>query len=259
MAHRGSRLLWPENTMTAFQEAVDLGYRYLETDIRASKDGVLMVFHDATLQRTTDGTGKVNMRTRAELQSLDAGYRFERDGGHVYRGVGIGIPTFDELMLTYREAVFSVDMKENGLEVSLADAIERLDLWDRVIVGSFSGARLKRFRKLVQRPVATAAGRAEVARFVANTRAGRAGKITSDSMQVPVKYGRITVVDRKMVAAVHAAFKQVIVWTINDGDEMRALLDMGVDGIITDRPDILRHVMEGRQTGGPWHDGARGG
>ena len=257
MAHRGSRLLWPENTMTAFQGAVDLGYRYLETDIRASKDGHLMVFHDATLERTTDRTGKVKLLTRAELELLDAGYRFQRDDDHVYRGKGIGIPTLDELALTYPDAVFSIDMKENGLESTLAETIKRLDLWDRVIIGSFSGGRVKRFRTLVERPVATAAGPLEMARFLANTRAGRPTKLVSDSMQVPVKYGRITVVDRNTVVAAHAAFQKVIVWTVNDGSEMRALLDIGVDGIITDRPDVLRYVMEERQSGGPWNEEMR--
>ena len=147
-------------------------------------------------------------------------------------------------------------MKENGLEAALADTIRRLGVGDRVIVGSFSGARIKRFRALMNQAVATAAGPAEMARFLAKTRAGRPSRMVADSMQVPIKYGRITVVDRKTVAAAHAAFKHVIVWTINDGDEMRALLDIGVDGIITDRPDILRYVMEERGSGGPWHQGA---
>lgn len=250
-------LLWPENTMTAFEQAVELGYRYLETDIRISKDGVVMVFHDATLDRTTDGDGKVIQRTRAELAELDAGYRFDRDGAHPYRGMGIGIPTLEELVTAYPEAVFSIDMKENGLERPLAEIVERLDLWERVIVGSFSGARIKRFRRLVGRPVATSAGPAEMARFLANTRAGRPSRLVADTMQVPVTYRGIRVVDRTTVAAAHAAFKQLIVWTINDGNEMRALLELGVDGIITDRPDILRYVMEERGAGGPWHRGER--
>ena len=243
--------------MTAFQEAVNLGYRYLETDIRASSDGELMVFHDATLDRTTDGSGKVILRTREELQTLDAGYRFQRGEGHAYRGKGVQIPTLDELVLSYPEAIFSIDMKEPGLEAPLAATIKRLDLWDRVVIGSFNGGRLRRFRNLVEQPVAMAAGPSEMVRFLANTRAGRPTRLVSDSMQVPVRYGRITVVDRKTVAAAHAASKQVIVWTINEESEMRTLLEMGVDGIITDRPDILRKVMEDRQSGGPWGKGER--
>ena len=182
---------------------------------------------------------------------------FERDGEYPFRGRGVHIPTLEELVTTYPDAIFSIDMKENRLEQPLAELIERLDLWDRVIVGSFSGARLKRFRRVVTRPVATSAGPAEMARFLANTRAGRPSQLVADSMQVPITYRGIRVVDRKTVAAAHAAFKQLIVWTINDGHEMRALLDLGVDGIITDRPDILRYVMEERGAGGPWHRGER--
>ncbi len=244
--------------MTAFQGAVDLGYRYLETDIRMSGDGVLMVFHDETLDRTTDGAGKLKARTRAELAELDAGHRFGSHE-HPFRGQGIAIPTLDELLLAYPDAVFSIDMKENGLEVLLAETIGRLNMWDRVIIGSFSGARVRRFRELVDHPVATAAGPGEMARFLVNTRLGRASRLISDSLQVPVMYGKITVVDRKTVTAAHAAFKQVIVWTINDADEMRALLDLGVDGIITDRPDVLKNVMKQRGTGGPWNEVGRHG
>ena len=257
MAHRGSMVLWPENTMTAFQGAVDLGYRYLETDIRRSRDGVLMVFHDARLDRTTDGTGVLNLRSRAELQELDAAYRFERNGGFPHRGAGIRIPTLEELVTTYPEAVFSIDMKEGGLEAPLADFIRDHDLWDRVIIGSFSGRRLRRFRSLVERPVAMAAGPGEMARFLFNTRRGRPSRLVSDSMQVPTTYRGVTVIDRKTVTAAHAAFKQIIVWTVNDAEQMRTLLDLGVDGIITDRPDLLKAVMEERGAGGPWHGGTR--
>ena len=238
---------------------LQLGYRYLETDIRMSVDGVPMVFHDATLERTTNGTGKVKAHTVNQLQGLDAGHQHEIDDAYPFRGQGMGIPTLEELLSTYPDAVFSIDMKEKGTELPLVDVINRLEVWDRVIVGSFSGTRVKRFRKLMDRPVATSAGFAEMVRFLANTRAGRPSEIVADSLQVPVMYGRIRVVDRKTVTAAHAAFKQVIVWTINDGDEMRTLLDLGVDGIITDRPDILRYVMEEREAGGPWHEGARRG
>ena len=245
--------------MTAFQGAVDLGYRCLETDIRISSDGTLMVFHDATLERTTNGNGKVRERTAADLQQLDAGHRFERDAGAVHRDQGIGIPTLEELLTTYPEAVVSIDMKENGLEVPLAALIKRLGAADRVIVGSFSGARISRFRTLTGQSVATGSGRAEMARFLLNSRLGRPTTLTADVLMVPVTYGPLTLVDRKTVSAVHAALKLMIVWTIDDGEEMGSLLDLGVDGIITDRPDTLREVMKERGEGGPWHEGRRRG
>ena len=245
--------------MTAFQGAADLGYRYLETDIRISSDGVVMVIHDATLERTTNGKGKVRAHTAADLQQLDAGYRFESDAESVYRDHGIGIPTLEELLTTYPEAVVSIDMKENGLEAPLAALIKRLGAADRVIVGSFSGARISRFRTLTGQSVATGSGRAEMARFLLNSRLGRPTTLTADVLMVPVTYGPLTLVDRKTVSAVHAALKLMIVWTIDDSEEMTRLLDLGVDGIITDRPDILRGVMERRGNGGPGHEGQRRG
>lgn len=172
MAHRGSMLLWPENTMTAFQEAVDLGYRYLETDLQISRDGVLVTFHDDTLDRTTDSSGPVSDYSLGELRELDAGYRFRRNGGYPYRSRGVRIPTLEELATTYPDQVFSLDLKSDGMEEALIGTIRRLDLWDRVIVGSFSDARLRRFRSLLDRPVAMSAGPRETLRFVTAARLG---------------------------------------------------------------------------------------
>ena len=245
MAHRGSMLLWPENTMTAFQGAVDLGCRYLETDIQISRDGVLVTFHDDTLDRTTDGTGPVSDYRLDELQELDAACRFHRNGEHPYRGRGIRVPTLEELVTAYPEAVFSLDLKSDGMEEALVETIRRLDLWERVIVGSFSDARLRRFRSLIDRPVATSAGPAEILRFVTAARLGLASRPIADTYQVPVEQF-ITVVSARTVKAARAAGVPLIVWTINERDEMEELLDLGVDGLITDRPDLLRTLIEER-------------
>ena len=245
MAHRGSMLLWPENTMTAFQKAVDLGYRYLETDLQISRDGVLVTFHDDTLDRTTNGTGPVSDYRLEELRNLDAAYRFRLNGEYPYRGGSIRIPTLKELVTAYPDAVFSLDLKSDGMEEALVETIRRLDLWDRVIVGSFSGTRLRRFRSLVSRPVATSAGPGETLRFVTAARLGRTPRLTADSLQVPVKQG-ITIVNARTVRAARAAGASLIVWTINDRGEMERLLDLGVDGLITDRPDLLRTLIEDR-------------
>ena len=252
MAHRGSMLLWPENTMTAFQGAVDLGFRCLETDLQISRDGVLAAFHDDTLDRTTDGRGPVSDYLWEELREMDAGYRFqpagpeEPDGGFPYRGRGVRIPSLEELMTAYPEAVVSLDLKGDRLEEPLIDLIRRLDLWDRVIVGSFKGARLRRFRSLAARPVATSAGPGEALRFVAASRMHRLPRLAADALQVPVKQW-ITVVNARTVATARAAGLPMIVWTVNDPAEMRRLLDLGVDGLITDRPDLLRTLLEERR------------
>ena len=251
MAHRGSMLLWPENTMTAFQEAVDLGYRYLETDLQISRDGVLVTFHDDTIDRTTDGTGLVSDHSLAELQELDAGYRFEIDGDSPYRSRGIRIPTLEELATTYPDQVFSLDLKSDGTEEALVETIRRLDLWDRVIVGSFSDARLRRFRALADRPVAMSAGPRETLRFVTAARLRLPFRPKCDSFQVPVRQF-ITIVSARTVEAARGVDVPLIVWTINDQAEMQELLDLGVDGIITDRPDLLRTLLDQRdQNTGP--------
>lgn len=248
MAHRGSMLLWPENTMTAFQEAVDLGYRYLETDLQISRDGVLVTFHDDTLDRTTDGTGPVSDHSLGELRELDAGYRFRRNGDYPYRALGVRIPTLEELATTYPDQVFSLDLKSDGMEEALVGTIRRLDLWDRVIVGSFSDARLRRFRSLLDQPVAMSAGPRETLRLVTAARLGLPFRPVSDSLQVPVKHC-ITIVSARTVRVARAAGVPMIVWTINDRAEMRELLDLGVDGIITDRPDLLRTLIDERSQG----------
>ncbi len=246
MAHRGSMLLWPENTMTAFQEAVDLGYRYLETDLQISKDGVLVTFHDDTLERTTDGQGLVSDHRLDELRRLDAAYRFEVDGNYPYRGQGIRIPTLDELVTTFPDHIFTLDLKSDDMEEALVNTIRRLDLWERVIVGSFRTARLRKFRKLATRSVAMSAGPSEILRFVTAARLGIPYRPACDSFQVPVKQGGIRVVSARTVRAAKSLSIPLIVWTINERNEMEDLLDLGVDGIITDRPDLLRRVIRER-------------
>lgn len=246
MAHRGSGLLWPENTMVAFQGAVDLGYRYLETDLQMTRDGVLVTIHDDTVDRTTDGAGFVSDHSLEELRSLDAGYRFERDGDHPHRGRGVRVPTLEEVATTYADGVFSLDLKSDGMEAALVDLIRRLDLWDRVVVGSFSGSRLRRFRALADRPVATSAGPSEILRFVTAARTGLPYRPRADSLQVPVKDHGITIVNPRTVRAARRLEVPLIVWTINHLAEMEGLLDLGVDGLITDRPDLLRTLLAER-------------
>jgi glycerophosphoryl diester phosphodiesterase len=246
MAHRGSGLLWPENTMVAFQGAVDLDYRYLETDLQMTRDGILVTIHDDTVDRTTDGTGSVSDHSLEELRSLDAGYRFEREGDYPHRGRGVRVPTLEELATTYPDGVFSLDLKSDGMEAALVDLIRRLDLWERVVVGSFSGSRLRRFRALAERPVATSAGPSEILRFVTAARTGLPYRPRADSLQVPVKDHGITIVNPRTVRAARRLGVPLIVWTINHLAEMEGLLDLGVDGLITDRPDVLRTLLAER-------------
>ncbi len=249
-AHRGSRILWPENTMVAFQGAIDLGYRFIETDLHATADGTLVTLHDDTLDRTTNGTGSIWDWPLAALGDVDAGYRFESDGVHPHRGRGVGVPAFEEVVLTFPEACFILDLKQDDIEGLLAEFLARHHLEERVVVGSFSDARLRTFRAVTGGRVATSAGPAETLRARARSWLGRPPRGPADAFQVPVRQG-IRIVDRAFLDAVHEAGKQVHVWTVDDRPEMTRLLDLGADGLITDRPDVLKDVLESRG-GGPW-------
>jgi glycerophosphoryl diester phosphodiesterase len=252
IAHRGSRILWPENTMIAFQGAVSLGYGWLETDVHVTADGVVVCLHDHTLDRTTSAAGPVATRTFVELSGIDAGHHHGPGESHPFRGAGAVIPSLEEVVTTFPDVRVVVDLKRDGTEAPLARLIERLSLWDRLVVGSFSDARLRRFRALTGGRVATSTGpRATVVRWAAS--GARLRPPAAPALQVPMTYGRMRVVTRRSVAAHRSAGSQVHVWTVNEEPVMERLLEWGVDGIITDRPDLLREVMtrRGAWTGRP--------
>lgn len=242
-AHRGGAGLWPENTLVAFREAVELGYRFLETDLHTTRDGVLVCLHDHWLDRTTDGRGPVWERDWEEVARLDAAHHFRPEEGHPWRGRGAGVPRLDEVVRELPETYFTLELKQDGIEGPLAELIGRFDLWDRVLVGSFSDRRLRRFRRLSGGRVATSAGERESTRVWAASRTGLSLPSRADALQLPMYRRRTRVVDARLVAAAHRTGRQVHVWTIDDPETMHELLDLGVDGIITDRPDILRQVL----------------
>ncbi len=249
VAHRGSRLLWPENTMEAFQGAVDLGFRYLETDLHRSSDGVLMVFHDNILERTTDGTGAVADRTSVELGALDAAHHFAPHEGYPGRGSGIRIPTLEEVFNAFPSIRLVLDLKEPGFEADLAAFLRKRGVEDQVIVGAFSDTRIARFRKASGGRVATSSGPAETAALWTAARLGRTLRTKADAMQIPEDFAFVALPDRKLVQAAEAGGRQVHVWTVNDPDHMARLLDVGVHAIITDRPDLLKQLLLAR---GEW-------
>jgi glycerophosphoryl diester phosphodiesterase len=252
IAHRGSRELWPENTMDAFSEAVALGFRHLETDLRLTADGVLVCIHDSTVDRTTEDTGPVSRFRHADLARLDAGYRHAGSGGHDFRGRGVKVPTLEEAVLSFPDAAFIVDLKEEAVIEPLARLIHRLDLHDRLIVGSFSDARITAFRAASRGRVATSTGSAASRNWLMASRLGRGVPGAASALQLPRRSRGVRVIDRRLVEAAHLRGLQVHVWTINDPVEMAELLDLGVDGLITDRPDLLKQVLEAR---GEWLGG----
>ncbi len=247
-AHRGSRVLWPENTMPAFQGAIDLGYRYLETDVRASADGVLYAFHDRTLERVTSGLGPIAEWRSDELDRLDAAFFFDPAHDYPRRGEGVRLPRLEEVMAAFPHAHVNVDVKAAETVPLLARFVLDRGLEERVLVGSFFDARIRAFRKLTGGRVVTSAGPLEVAACWLASRLGRGLATPADALQLPARTGGREVVDARLVRAAHAAGKQVHVWTVDDPGRMRHFLDLGADGIITDRPDVLAEVVAARPT-----------
>jgi glycerophosphoryl diester phosphodiesterase len=243
LAHRGSRVLWPQNTVVAFQGAVDLGYQYLETDLHVSADGRVVVFHDDHLSELTDGVGKAWERDWSALAPLDAAYHFDPDNGYPLRGTGIGIPLLEDVVGTFPNALWNLDLKQPDIEMAVADEVVRLGIEDRVLIGSFHDARIKEFRRITGDRVATSAGPRETARALVAAMAGRAPGGEADAFQIPEGVGPLTVAGKRFIRMAHRAGKQVHVWTVNDKAEMQRLLDLGVDGIVTDRPDLLNEVI----------------
>jgi glycerophosphoryl diester phosphodiesterase len=242
-AHRGGarhpELEGLENTATAFAHAVGLGYRYLETDVHLTRDGVLVAFHDQLLERLTDGAGSIEQLDSTAVAALRVGGREP-------------VPTLTSLLADFAGARFNIDLKTDAAVAPLAELV-RGPLADRVLVGSFSGRRLRRFRRLAGPAVATSASPGEVAAYVVLP--GRAATLVTgllarvlggrppDALQVPHRTGRVVVASPRLVGRAHRAGLHVHVWTVDDPDEMRLLLDRGVDGLMTDRTDILRGVL----------------
>lgn len=254
-AHRGGAALWPENTLAAFEGAIALGYRYIETDVHVTKDGAIVCFHDDTLERTTNGRGPLAALTLDELSRLDAGYRFTRDGRTFpYRGRGLRVPTLEEALALHPDVRLNLEIKPRHakMERALWDEIDRLDAHDRVLVAAAHDPCVHRFRALRPRsPIPTSPGYRGVLRFWLGVRTGlcRFERYPFHALQVPPRHRGLTIVDRAFVDTAHEHGLHVHVWTIDDPCEMHRLLDLGVDGVMTDRPDILKDVMQAR---GQW-------
>lgn len=235
--------------MEAFEEAVGLGYSHLETDLHVTSDGVLVCIHDETVHRTTDGVGSVATFAFEDIQKLDAGYRHRSKEGYDFRSAGIQIPAFEEVVKSFPDIRFVVDLKTSGVEEPLAALIDRHGLHDRLIVGSFSDARLARFRSLTENRVPTSTGREASRMWVLASRVGRLGPVSASALQLPTRMKGLRVVDERLVTLAHKAGLQVHVWTVNRVEDMAFYLDIGVDGVITDRPDLLRALLVER---GEW-------
>lgn len=251
-AHRGGAKRWPENTLLAFRSALELGFTHIETDVHMTRDGHIVCFHDALLERTTNGVGPVKERTLAELRELDAGYRFTPDHGHTFpfRGQGCTVPTLEEALALDPRLCLNLEMKQR--EPDMVEAMARFlvehDVSQRVLVASAQDDLTARFRKLRDQrglTIPTSPGVRGILAFWLSVRFGvnRLARFDFDALQVPVTQGPLRVVDRRFVEAAHAHGIHVHVWTIDDPDEMRRLYGLGVDAVMTDQPEVLMQVL----------------
>lgn len=242
IAHRGGSSDGIENTLASFARAVDLGYTYLETDVRVTADGELVVFHDSAIERVVGDAGHIRELTWVELAELRVGGREP-------------VPRFVEVLKAFPDARLLVDPKCDAAVDPLIGALRDHDALDRVCVGSFSGRRLRRVRAALGAAVCTSMGPAEALRLrIAAWRLAPASTVPAGPacVQMPVRYGPVPFADERCVALAHSLGLQVHVWTVNDRTTMVRLLELGVDGIITDELEVLRDLLVAR---GQWHGG----
>jgi len=239
-AHRGwhiGDLAGCENSLAAFTRAVAEGFRYLETDVHATADGVLVAFHDHFLDQATDGRGRISKLSWNQVRTARIGGREP-------------IPLLAEMLEALPDTYVNIDPKTDAAVGPLIDLLRTSGSSNRVGLGSFSDARLATLRTAVGPDIATSMGPREVGRLLIAAKLGlRPANSSAAAAQVPVQFGRTTVVSPRFLTKAHGIGIEVHVWTIDDAAEMHRLLDLGVDGIMTDRPDRLRQVLIDR---GQW-------
>jgi len=239
MAHRGGAIEHLENTLPAFEACLALGYRYLETDVRATADGVLVAFHDPTLDRVTDRTGRIDQLSWAVVSEARIGGREP-------------ILRLDDLLGAWPDVRFNLDIKAAGVVAPLVRTVRRVGVADRICLASFSDARIAAARRAFGPAVCTALGPRGVAALRLSSYSPKAAglvRVQAGCAQVPLQLGGRALVDERFVAAAHDRGLQVHVWTVDSPEEAATMLDLGVDGIMTDRPAMLRTTLEER---GQW-------
>jgi glycerophosphoryl diester phosphodiesterase len=252
VAHRGASTLAPENTIEAFRLAVEAGAGGLELDVHMTRDGHIVVIHDATVDRTTNGSGAVSEMTLDELRRFDAGHNFSPDGGSTrpYRGRGVWVPTLGEVLEEFPGIAVNIEIKAGtpGIEETVLGILRDANALGRALVVSTPHAIVKRFRKISSGHISTGASRWEIGVFyiLSRLRLERLVRPAYDALQVPLLHRGILVVTPRFIRAAQARGVRVDVWTINQAEEMRRLLDLGVDVIMTDRPGTLAEVLINR-------------
>lgn len=249
IAHQGGDGLWPSNTIFAFEQAAALGVDVLEMDVHATVDGTIVVSHDETVDRLTDGTGLIKEMAFEEVQTLDAGYRWDKDpaASYPYRGMGLTIPTLDAVFTAFPDMPVNVEIKqqEPSIVSSLCSLIRQHNRQDDVLIASFHPETMLDFRRRCPE-VATSATESEIRPFFVLNRIflDAVYRAPAEAFQVPEYSGDLHVVTERFVRGAHRHNVQVHVWTVDETADMRRLLGLGVDGIITDRPDRLLELLD---------------
>ena len=250
IAHQGGRGLWPENTLLAFGRALDLGVDVLEMDLRGTSDGHIIVHHDASVERTTEGAGFVRELTLDEIRKLDAGYRFavETDGiaSHPYRGQALAVPTLLEVLGRFPESRLNLEMKEFDpkLARALCATLRKNGFADRALVASFDHEPMAAFRDACPEIATSATLREGLAFYqLDRLRLGSLFRSPAVAFQVPEYFGEIHVIRARFLEAARSFNVRVQVWTVNEDKDLARMLAMGVDGIVTDYPDRLLRLM----------------
>lgn len=234
MAHRGGALETAENTRAGFEYAASLGYLYIESDIQVTRDGVAVLFHDPRLDRTTEATGLISDYTWNDLKTVNSQSGVDQ------------IVRVDEALHSFPEQRFNLDLKCEAAVDAFVQIMDATHAYDRVLAGSFSDDRLRRARKRLGPRLATSAGPREVARFLAGSWGLRHRTSGPLALQIPSSIKGVPVISRSLVEHAHARGIEVHIWTIDEESEMTRLLDLGVDGIMTDRPSVLKKVLADR-------------
>jgi glycerophosphoryl diester phosphodiesterase len=246
IAHRGASEEAPENTLPAFQAAIDAGCRYLETDVHVTRDGVVVAFHDDRLDRVTDRNGVIEELDVAQVEEADAAHHHDR-----FRGTGVRVPRLEEILTGWPDVYVNIDPKTDRAVEPLVALLERLDAWERVCIGAFSDRRLARVRELSQGAACTSMGPLATATARLSAASGRMPRLGADCLQVPIRRHGVTIVTERFVRAAHRAQLPVHVWTVDDAPTMHALLDIGVDAIMTNRPRVAFEVTAARAAAEP--------
>jgi glycerophosphoryl diester phosphodiesterase len=247
IAHQGGRGLRPENTMAAFEHAASLGVDVLEMDLRGTSDGTIVVLHDPSVDRTTDGRGLVRELSLRAIAELDAGYRFEDEtGAFPYRATGISIPTLAEVLTRFSDRRLNLEMKDfdPALARSLCDALRRYGATERTLVASFGHEPMTEFRRACAE-VATSATFREGFVFyqLQRLRLSRLFGSPALAFELPEYFGELRVVAPPFLALARSRNLRVQVWTVNEENDLKRFLEMGVDGIVTDYPDRLLRLL----------------